>query len=701
VGGSDQAFDLFFNPRGVVLVGASRDPQKLGYGIARNLTANAYVGAVHFVNPNAAGPLLGRNVCRTLGDVPDPVDLAVLLVPAGMVPDTIAECGERGIKAVIIASGGFRETGAVGADLEERCGRVAAEYGIRLLGPNCVGTIDTHLGFNTTFLAPPGPEAGEVAFISHSGAMCAAVIDWSAGQGFGLSRLVSLGNQADVDETAALEMVAADHRTQVVTMYLETVSDGRRFVELASQMEKPVVVVKVGRFEGGRRAVVSHTGALAGREEAYRAAFRRAGVIRVPTTEAMLDAARALAWAALPSGRRIAVLTNAGGPGVTTADAVEAEGLWLAELSTATRWELAGSLPDGAGLTNPVDMLASAAPEDFARSLQILLAAPEVDGVVVVCPPPPMFSADQVAEALVPVVGSSPKPVLVSLMGDQAVRVASRRLRAARIPDYRFPERAAAAMAVLAGRAETLTSPNEPPPDPSDVDRGSASRLLAGVAPGWLGPLQGSQLVATYGIAVPAASTAHTAAEAVEAAASLGGPVVLKVDAPEAVHKSDLGGVRLGLSSQDEIRAAFDSLTALAESLALGPIKEIGVHIQRMVERGQDVIVGGVRDAQFGPLIMFGSGGIEVEGLSDVEFALAPLTKPDLAQLFSRTWAGRRLPGYRSVPAGDGAAVEEALVRLGWLLCNHPRIREIEINPLRALSPGLGAVALDVRVRVE
>jgi acetyltransferase len=586
----------------------------------------------------------------------------------------------------------------VGADLEARCTQVADEYGIRLLGPNCVGTIDTHLGFNATFLAPPGPEPGEVAFISHSGAMCAAVIDWCAGQGFGLSRLVSLGNQIDIDETAALEMVAVDHRTQVITMYLETVADGRRFVDLAGKLDKPVVALKVGRFEGGRRAVVSHTGALAGRAEASRAAFRRAGVIGVDTNEAMFDAARALAWAALPSGRRIAVLTNAGGPGVTTADAVEAEGLRLAQLSTATQRALAESLPDGAGLTNPVDMLASAAPEDFAHSLQILLAGPEIDGVIVVCPPPPMFPADQVAEALVPVVGPSPKPVLVAMMGDQSVRVASSRLRAARIPDYRFPERAAAAMAVLADRAERLMSANEPPPEQPDVDRGSASRLLAGVAPGWLGPLQATQLVAAYGIAVPAGITAGSASAAVEAASSLGGPVALKIDAPEVVHKSDLGGVHLGLSAPEEIRAAFNSLKDLADGLAVGPT---GVHIQRMVAKGQDVIVGGVRDAHFGPLVMFGAGGIEVEGLGDVEFALAPLTKLDLGQLLAGTWAGRRLAGYRSVPAGDAAAVQDVLLRIGWLLSNHLRISEIEINPLRARSPGLGAVALDVRVRVE
>ena len=271
---SADALDLFFNPRGVVLIGASRDQHKLGYGIARNLAGGGFAGPVHFVNPKAVGPLLGRSVYSSLADVPDPVDLAVLLVPAGVVPDRLAECGRRGIKAAIIVSGGFREAGPVGADLEAQCVSIAGDHGIRLMGPNCIGIIDTHLGFNTTFLAPPGPETGDVAFVSHSGAMCAAVIDWSAGRGFGLSRLVSLGNQADIDEVEALAMVADDPKTRVIMMYLESVTEGESFVELAGRITKPLVALKVGRREGGRKAVVSHTGALAGREEAYRAAFR-------------------------------------------------------------------------------------------------------------------------------------------------------------------------------------------------------------------------------------------------------------------------------------------------------------------------------------------------------------------------------------------------------------------------------------------
>ena len=323
----------FFEPKGIVLVGASRNPMKLGFGLARNLVQSGYEGAIHFVNPGG-GTLLERPLHTQIAAVPDPVDLAVLLVPAPAMPQTVADCGQRGIRAAILAAGGFRETGAVGAALEEECLQVAQQYGIRLIGPNCIGLLDTHLPLDTTFLPPPGPTAGAVAFISHSGAICAAVIDWARGQGFGLSRLLSLGNQLDVQETDVLTAVAADPHTRVVTLYLEGVSDGRRFVQVAEQVsrEKPVLALKVGRFASGQRAVASHTGALAGQESAFDAAFQRAGVMRAETSEELFDWARALAWCPLPQGRRVAVLTNAGGPGVTAADALESLGLQLAAL---------------------------------------------------------------------------------------------------------------------------------------------------------------------------------------------------------------------------------------------------------------------------------------------------------------------------------------------------------------------------------
>ena len=472
----------FFEPQGIVLVGASRNPMKLGFGLARNLVQSGYAGAIHFVNPGG-GTVLERPLHPTIAHVPDPVDLAVLLVPAPAMPQAIADCGERGIRAAILAAGGFRETGAAGAALEDECLRVAQQYGIRLIGPNCIGLLDTHLPLDTTFLPPPGPTPGAVAFISHSGAICAAVIDWARGQGFGLSRLVSLGNQIDVQETDVLTAVAADAYTRVVTLYLEGVSDGRRFVQVAEQVsrEKPVLALKVGRFASGQRAVASHTGALAGQESAFDAAFARAGVMRAETSEELFDWARALAWCPLPQGRRVAVLTNAGGPGVTAADALEAHDLQLAVLTPETEAALRNVLPEAASLQNPVDMLAGASPEQYATCLRILLEDAGVDSVMVILPPPPMYSAGGVAKAMLPIIYATGKPVVVALMGEKMIQEAVEHFRAAKVPEYRFPERAAAALAILSRRAEFLQTAQTKPERPCPQAASKAQQILAEV----------------------------------------------------------------------------------------------------------------------------------------------------------------------------------------------------------------------------
>lgn len=454
----------FFSPSGVVIIGASHDPSKLGHGVARNLVASGYRGAIHLVNPRG-GRLLDCPVYVEVALVPDPADLAILIVPAPAVPEVLRACALRGIRTAIVTSGGFREAGPEGTALEAECVRIARESGVRLLGPNCIGVLDTHLPLDTTFLQPPGPLPGNVAFISHSGAMCAVVAEQARALGLGISRMVSLGNQADVTETELLPLVAEDPDTRVVTLFLEGVADGRRFVEQSRRIarRKPIIALKAGRSTGGQRAAVSHTGALAGQEAAYDAAFRRAGVIRAGTIEEMLEWARALEWCPLPTGRAMAVLTNAGGPGVMAADALEARGLWLAELNEATCTALQGLLPPAASVRNPVDILASASPETYAACLRLLLSDPGVHGVLVMLPPPPMHPAGSVAEALVQVAQASAKPVMVVLMGGDSMCNAAERLRAARIPDCRSPESAAAALDVLARRAEALGHIEQPP----------------------------------------------------------------------------------------------------------------------------------------------------------------------------------------------------------------------------------------------
>lgn len=690
-----------FAPRGVAVIGASQDPTKLGYGLARNLVQSNYQGAVHFVNPRG-GTLFGRPVHVAIGLVPDPVDLAILLIPAPGVPQVLQACGERGLLAAVIGSGGFRETGAQGAALEAQCLEIAQRYGLRLLGPNCIGLLDTHLPMDATFLPPPGPPAGDVAFLSHSGAICAAVVDWARGHGFGISRLVSLGNQVDVNETDSLAPVASDPFTRVLTLYLEGVRDGRRFIEEASRITpyKPIIALKVGRYSSGQRAVASHTGALAGQENAYNAAFRRAGVIRADTSEEMFDWARALAWCPPARGRRVAVLTNAGGPGVTAADALEWNGLHLSELSPATCLALQNLLPPAASLSNPVDMLASASPEQYAASLELLLADEAVDSALVILPPPPMYSVGAVARALIPVIHRSDKPVVIALMGERLIQEAMEHFRAAQIPEYRFPERAASALTVLAQRAEHLARLDEKQAAQDELDsldRGAAQAILAA---GDLGtqPGQAARLLETYGIQTAALHLADSAEEAASYAAQAGFPVALKIASPEILHKSDIGGVLLNLDDENAVRQGFAMLMERARQ-SHPDATLLGAYVQRMVARGQEVILGVVQDPQFGPLVMFGSGGVEVEGLKDVAFALAPLNRSEARTLLDSTWAGRRLAGYRDLPPADQEAVISALRRLAQLAADFPELAEIEINPLRVLPAGEGVLAVDVRVR--
>ncbi|UCF27948.1 MAG: CoA-binding protein, partial [Chloroflexota bacterium] len=502
---TDPSLTPFFNPQGVAIIGASLDPTKLGYGLSRNLVQSGFKGAIHFVNLKD-GELMGQPVHRHISETPDPVDLAILLIPAPAVPEAIEACAQRGIRALIIASGGFRETGAKGTALEEKCLAIARRHGVRLLGPNCIGLIDAHLPIDTTFLSPPGPTPGDVAFISHSGAICAAVIDWARGQGFGLSRMVSLGNQSDVTETDLLAPVAEDPHTRVITLYLEGVSDGRQFLEEAQKVtrQKPVVALKVGRYERGQLAVASHTGALAGLESAYNAAFRRAGVIRAETTEELFDWARALAWCPMPGGRSVGVLTNAGGPGVTAVDALEAQGLKIANLSSETQAALGEILEPAASLKNPVDMLAAASPQQYATCLQILLSDPQVDSVMVIRPPPPMHTTAGIAKAIIPVIYTAEKPVVVALMGERLIQEAVEHFRAARVPEYRFPERAAEALAVLAQRADHMASLETlgvPLKELEDVDPDLAGSILSEYGSGEIiSPKDTFHLLDAYGI---------------------------------------------------------------------------------------------------------------------------------------------------------------------------------------------------------
>jgi acetyltransferase len=680
--------DPFFNPRGVAVIGASNNPHKLGHGIVRNLIDYRYGGLIYPVNPKAS-EVLGHACWPSVKEVPDPVDLAVVIVPAPAVLEVIEQCGQRGIQQVIVISGGFGETGPNGRAREKSILEMAARYGMRLIGPNCIGTIDTHTPINTTFVVGM-PQIGDIGFVSQSGAMCAVVIDWARGAGVGFSRIVSLGNQIDVNEAEMLSSLASDPQTQVITAYIEGVADGRVFMTAAeaAARRKPVVVLKGGHGESGARAVASHTGALAGSGKAYDAAFRHSGVLRADTMEELFDWARALAWQPLPAGNRVAVLTNAGGPAILAIDALEAAGLQLAPLTDETCSYLKERLPEVASVNNPVDVLAGSGPGLYAVALDALLSDPTVDAALVIQAPQDWFLPASLAEVVAEVAAVHQKPVLASIMGlasvDQALAILHRR----RIPNFAFPERAASSLAAMLERQKWLATPAETPARLSDIDQLAAEKALSNED--FAGAL------AAYGISSPPTRLAITPDEAADIAENIGFPVALKLVSDDFSPKSDIGGVILDLPDENSVRLAFKQITEAVQQAAPQAVIK-GILVQKMLSDGLEFIVGVRRDPQFGPLVLVGSGGIEVELRRDVATGIAPLSESQANELIDSTNAGIRLGGWRGRSPADRKAVVQAMLRLGQLADDFPEISELEINPLYTLAEGSGAYAVDIR----
>jgi acetyl coenzyme A synthetase (ADP forming)-like protein len=684
-------FEAFFSPKGVAVVGASRDPIKLGYGVVRNLVEHHYDGAIYPINPRAE-EILGLKCYNSVADVPAPVDLAVLVVPATAVEHELLQCIGRGIKHVTVVSGGFREAGPEGVAREERLKQICAKYNVALLGPNCIGTIDTHTPFNSTFVTGH-PRTGGIGFISQSGAVAAAVIDWARGSGVGFSRMVSLGNQSGVTEVDMLNTLANDHNTRVITTYIEGVSGGQAFLHSASRIarQRPIIALKVGRSSAGARAVASHTGALAGTEAAYNAAFHRAGVLRASRLEEMLDWARAIAWQPLPRGNRVAVLTNAGGAGVMAVDALQAAGMELAPLTDATKDYLTKRLPAMASIENPVDILAGSGPASYALCLDSLLSDETVDAVVVITAPQDWFAPVSLAE-VIGEVSNSPlghqKPVLAVIMGLASTSDATQALHRRRVPNFAFPERIGSTLAAMWQRKQWLDSVSDtaeisvmPPPD--------GLRL----SPEWLPQEEVDTLLDAYGIPAPPSAIADSPDEAVQAADALGYPIVLKLLAQDVTHKTDVGGVRLNLSDGDAVRQAAEAMLATPGDV------DKKLLVQKMITGGIEAIVGMVRDPQFGPLMMAGMGGTQVELIKDTAFELAPLTTNLADEMINRTTLSVLLEGYRGRPPGDRDALVKIIERLSHIAVNHPEISEIEINPVIVRDDG--AYAVDMRARVE
>jgi len=691
----------FFAPRGVAIIGASASPTKLSFGILRNLSLYGYTGQIAPVNPKEE-QILGFKSYPDISAVPDPVDLAVIVLPAPLVPGVLEDCGRRGVKAVIVITGGFKEIGPEGAVIEKSLVTIARRHGMRMIGPNCVGTLDMYTGLNTTFIQGR-PARGGIGFVSQSGAVVGGVFETIREKQIGFSLVATLGNEADVTETDMIEYLAEEENTRVITSYVEAINDGQRFIQIARKVSphKPIVMLKAGRTSAGARAVSSHTGSLAGSYSAYQAAFAQAGVIEAESLSDLFDISMGFAHLPLPKGPRVAMITNGGGPAAMVSDALALNGLQMADLTAETRDFLRPHLNPAAQIANPVDMLGAADAAEYAAGLKGILADPNVDIAIAILIPQALVNTNAVAQAICDQAKGQSKPVIAVIVSEYSANQARELLHSNGIPMYVSPETPGRVLAAMMRYKNWLETPSTGETHLGGIHPADAAELLtAARGQPALGEVLTRPLLAAYGMPVVAGGMAKTASEAVETARRVGYPVVMKIVSPEILHKSDVGGIRLNLASDEAVRANFSGLmTEIAAKMPQAHLE--GVLIEAMAPKGQEVIIGMRRDANFGPLMMFGLGGIYVELFGDVSFRVAPLTREDAAEMIRRTRAGRLLTGFRGMPEADVEAVVDIILRLARLAMDFPQISEIEINPLLVLPKGMGALALDGRVILQ
>jgi acetyl coenzyme A synthetase (ADP forming)-like protein len=685
---------MFFEPRSVAVVGANRGRGKIGSEVLHNLRETGFAGKIYPVNPGAA-EIDGLACFAHVRDVPDEVDLAVIVVPASAVDAAIDDCIAKGVPAVVVISAGFGEMGPAGREREAALLKKIRSAGMRLIGPNCMGILntDSNVRLNATF-SPIFPPAGTIGLSSQSGALGLAILDFARQRNIGISTFVSVGNKADVSGNDLIQYWADDPRTEVILLYLESFGNPRNFSRLAREISKtkPIVAVKAGRSSAGARAASSHTGALAASDAVVDALFHQAGVIRTSTIEEFFDVAALLAHQPVPAGNRVAILTNAGGPGILAADACEAMGLELPALSEGTIAALRSFLPAAASISNPVDMLASGSPEQYRRSIQLLLADDRVDSLLVIFIPPLVTDRDEVAKAIVEATrGVWAKPVLATFLSAQGAPQAL-----SPIPCYPFPESAATALARASRYGRWRSRPAGRIPAFPDIDR-DAMRQLVGTAlergGGWLSPAEVDRFLGLAKIDAAASRFVSGADEAARAAAQVGFPVAIKAVGPTILHKTEVGGVALSLENAGEVREAYAEMAGRIGSAMTGAA------VQAMVEGGVEVIAGATHDPTFGPLVVYGSGGTLVELLSDAAFRLHPVTDRDVAEMIDEVKGSALLRGYRGSRPADEAALRELLLRVSAVVELCPEIQEMDLNPVKVLERGLSVV--DARIRVE
>jgi acetyltransferase len=693
------SFAKLLKPSSVAIVGASANPDKVGYAVLNNIIAGGFEGGIFPVNPSSE-EILGKKCYKSLLEIPGDVDCALIIVKRDLVLSVLNDCVTKGTKGVIVITAGFGETGEEGKRLQQEIAQVARQAGITMLGPNCLGLINPVCKLNASFGQALG-EPGSIALISQSGALITAIQDLAANNKIGFSILASLGNKASLDEVEFLENLKYDDNTRVIAAYLEDISRGQDFMRVAERVGKvkPIVILKAGRTQAGARAASSHTGSLAGADAAYNSAFERTGVIRAQSIEHLFDVATAFAYQPLPAGDRIGIVTNAGGPGIMMSDALELAGLAVAKIDDETKEKLLKVLPPAASVQNPVDVLGDAPGSLYGKAIDILLASNSIDALVVILTPQKMTDDIATAQVIVDISKKYSKPVLACFMGADIIARGVTILKDNKIPQYTIPERAADAMKEMVKygnyKARQLRMVER-----FAVNKNPAIKILRAYRSNGMfeiGEFDAKAIMKAYNFDTPKGILAATAAEAVRFAGEVGYPLAMKISSQDILHKSDVGGVKIGLTSAAGVEDAFE-LMMLRIKRKMPDAKIRGVLLEKMVTGGKEVILGMKRDRQFGPMLMFGLGGIFVEVLKDVTFGLAPLTGEECMKMVESVKTYKLLKGVRGEKSVDIDAIVLNMQRLSQLVMDFPEIEEIDINPLKVGMLGDGAVVVDARI---
>ena len=692
-----------FKPDSVAVIGASDTPGKVGYIIVSNMISGGYEGKIYPVNPKG-GEIQGLKAYKNIKDIPDKVDLVIMSIPAVFVNESVKDCGEAGVENMVVITAGFKEIGEEGAKLEAELTALGEKYGINIIGPNSLGTTDSHTPLNSSF-AQMMPPAGNIAFISQSGAMMVAILDWSLTSGIGFSKVISLGNKAGVTEIELMEYLADDPETAVVICSLESITDDPDFVNTLRETasKKPIIVLKSGSSSAGAAAASSHTGALAGSDIAFDTAFRQSGIIRVETMADLFDLGLAFSKAPLPTGPNVAIITNAGGGGVVTVDAMEKAGLELVQFDEETKDKLRECIPDEGSANNPIDVLGDAPVIRYKESLDIVLEDPQVDSLIIMVCPTASADPNGIADVILEAGKKFEKPIVVVNMGGPTFENANSLLRDNNIPTYVFPETAVKALEAMTRYAKLESKEyKDCVSNIGGTDAEAVAKIFEKVKADGRDTLLGSEAYAVaeaYGISAAPIKLATSAEYAGELAEEMEFPVVLKIASDKILHKSDIGGVKVGIENKAEAEAAYDEIIANAKK-AHPDIVPDGVEVQKMMPTGQEVLVGMIKDKQFGPMIAFGMGGIYVNLIEDVAFNLAKgLTCQEIDEQIEKTKVVELLKGYRGEAPCDIDEVKEAIKRIAKLTLDFPEISELDINPIFVYEEG--SSALDVKIKLD